>query len=114
MTTVRAQCPACGDVQLGIKDLTVRVCDDDATTATYRFRCPGCESIVSRAASPRIIELLVSAGAHYELWQPPAEIGERPGGPPLTADDLLDLHDLLGDDAWFERLVALVRHSGPE
>jgi predicted RNA-binding Zn-ribbon protein involved in translation (DUF1610 family) len=114
VTTVRAECPACGDVQLGIDGLTVRVCDDDHVAATYRFRCPDCESVVNRSASSRIVELLVSAGAHYETWHAPAELSERPGGPPLTHDDLLDLHDLLSDDAWFGQLVALVRHSGPE
>ena len=41
MTTVRAQCPVCGDVQLGIDDLTVRVHDDDRA-GDYRFRCPAC------------------------------------------------------------------------
>ena len=30
MTTIRAQCPDCGDVQLKIDELTVRVCDDGA------------------------------------------------------------------------------------
>ena len=43
MTTVRAQCPACGDVQLHIDDLTVRVCTDDDVPSAYRFRCPECD-----------------------------------------------------------------------
>ena len=47
MTTVRAQCPVCGDVQLGIHDLTVRVHDDD-TAGDYRFRCPECAQTVTR------------------------------------------------------------------
>ena len=44
MTTVRAQCPACGDVKLRIDDLTVRVCSDESTTGAYRFRCPICDA----------------------------------------------------------------------
>lgn len=52
MTTVRAQCPACGDVQLQIDDLTVRVCSDEEMPSAYRFRCPGCEQTVHREASP--------------------------------------------------------------
>lgn len=114
MTTVRAQCPACGDVQLTIDDLTVRVCSDDDTPSAYRFRCPGCEQTVQREASPRIVELLVSAGAPHELWAWPAELAEVRSGPPLTPDDLLDLHVLLEDDGWFEQLVALVRRTTPE
>jgi hypothetical protein len=114
MTTVRAQCPACGDVQLQINDLTVRVCDDEDTPGAYRFQCPGCEQTVSRPASPRIIELLVSAGAPHELWTWPAELAEARSGPPLTSDDLLDLHVLLADDNWFQQLVTLVRRTTPE
>jgi hypothetical protein len=114
MTTVRAQCPACGDVRLRIDQLTVRVCDDAVTPGMYRFRCPACERTVSRDASPRIVELLMSAGAVHERWAPPAELTERPAGPPLTHDDLLDLHVLLENGDWFEQIVALVRRTTPE
>ncbi|HEX9505065.1 MAG TPA: hypothetical protein VGA62_03560 [Acidimicrobiia bacterium] len=114
MTTVRAQCPACGDVQLQIRDLTVRVCNDEAVPGAYRFVCPGCEQTVQRPASPRIVDLLVSAGAPHELWSWPAELAESRSGPPLTPDDLLDLHVLLEDDTWFQQLVALVRRTTPE
>jgi hypothetical protein len=113
MTTVRAQCPACGDVKLQIHDLMVRVCADDATTGSYRFRCPLCAETVQRAASARIVDLLVSAGAPHELWRWPAELDERPDGPALTPDDLLDLHVLLNGDGWFDELVALVRGTAP-
>jgi hypothetical protein len=114
MTTVRAQCPACGDVQLQIDDLTVRVCSDEEMPSAYRFRCPGCDQTVHREASPRIVDLLVSAGAPHERWNWPAELAELHSGPPLTPDDLLDLHVLLEDDTWFEQLVALVRRTTPE
>ena len=114
MTTVRAQCPVCGDVKLHIHDLTIRVCADEAMPSVYRFRCPICDETVSRDASARIVDLLVSAGALHELWQWPAELAERPGGPTLTPDDLLDLHMLLTDDGWFDDLVALVRRTTPE
>ena len=114
MTTVRAQCPTCGDISLEIADLTVRICDDGVTPGAYRFRCPGCDETVHREASPRIVELLVSAGAPREMWRWPAELDERRSGPPLTPDDLLDLHVLLEGDTWFDELVALVRHATPE
>jgi predicted RNA-binding Zn-ribbon protein involved in translation (DUF1610 family) len=114
MTTVRAQCPTCGDVKLQIHDLTVRICTDEVTPAAYRFQCPVCDQTVSRAASARIIDLLVSAGALHELWTRPAEIDARPSGPPLTPDDLLDLHVLLAEDNWFDDLTALVRRTTPE
>lgn len=114
MTTVRAQCPVCGDVKLAIGDLTVRVGADDGVPSTYLFRCPLCEETVSRDATPRIVDLLVSAGAPHELWRWPAELTEARTGPALTPDDLLDLHVLLARDGWFDDLVALVRRTTPE
>ena len=60
------------------------------------------------------MDLLVSAGAPQETWRWPAELAEHRGGPPLTPDDLLDLHVLLEGDGWFDDLVALVRHTAPE
>ena len=53
-------------------------------------------------ASQRIVDLLVSAGVPQEIWRWPAELAERRAGPPLTPDDLLDLHVLLEDDGWFD------------
>lgn len=114
MTTVRAQCPTCGDVQLQIDDLTVRVYSNDDATNEYRFRCPGCDQLVHREASARIVDLLLSAGAPQERWRWPAELSEVHEGPPLTPDDLLDLHVLLERGEWFDDLVALVRRTTPE
>jgi hypothetical protein len=114
MTTVRAECPACGDVKLRIHDLIVRQCLDDDVQRAYRFRCPVCDRTVSRDASARITDVLVSAGAEHEWWRWPAELGERPTGPRLTVDDLLDLHVLLTSDGWFDDLVALVGRTTPE
>jgi hypothetical protein len=104
----------CGDVKLRIDDLTVRVCSDESTAGVYRFRCPICTETVQRTASARIVDLLVSAGASHEVWRWPAELAERPDGPALTPDDLLDLHVILANEAWFDDLVALVRRTTPE
>jgi len=114
MTTVRARCPECGDVALAIGDVTVRTGPGEPPGGSYRFRCPGCETMVTRDASARIVELLLSAGAPHERFTWPRELEERPGGPAWTADDILDLHVLLEQDSWFDRLVALVRPATPE
>ena len=109
MATIKADCPACGVVRLRIPDLTVRVCADDDTRGSYRFRCPRCESVVVHPASAPVCSLLVSVGVDEELWHLPAELDERragPGLPPLAPDDLLDFHLMLGQDDWPARLAA--------
>lgn len=112
MTTIRANCPSCGDVQLRATDLVVRVCSDDES-GSYCFRCPACEKAVAKEASRRIIDLLVSSGVRMQVWRLPAELHEPHLGPTVTPDDLLDFHLLLRDDQWFDDLVAMVRRSLP-
>lgn len=106
MTTIRASCPTCGDVELKIDDVTVRVCAADDSGA-YIFRCPACAGAVTKNAEARIVDLLVSSGVRLEVWQLPAELYEVKTGCPISHDDLLDFHALLQSDDWFGQLVAL-------
>ena len=110
VTTIRANCPSCGDVQLTADDLTVRVCADDER-GSYCFHCPECNGAVAKEASRRIVDLLVSSGVRMQVWRLPAELTEARIGAPLTPDDLLDFHLLLEGGDWFEQLAAEVRRS---
>ena len=98
-TRIRASCDECGDVELRVDDVVVRVCiDDDA--GSYVFRCPSCEMSIVKHAEPRVVELLVASGVEVTAWSMPAELSERPVGPAFTHDDLLDFHELLESDDW--------------
>ena len=104
MATIRASCPDCGDVELTTVDMTVRVCSEDQRGA-YAFRCPSCAMAVTKAAEPRIVDLLVSSGVELQVWSPPLELREaRPVGDAFTHDDLLKFHELLQDDSFMARL----------
>jgi rRNA maturation protein Nop10 len=111
MATIKATCPVCGDVKLRSRDLTVRVCAE-TDEGTYGFACPRCGEPVDRAATPRILSLLVSAGVRTEVWHQPAELLEPHEGPPISADDLLDFHLLLERGDWFDRLAESVGDQG--
>ena len=112
VTTIRANCPNCGDVHLKASNLTIRVCADDEV-GSYTFDCPTCSVPVAKEASRRIIDLLVSTGVPMEVWKLPAEIFETHEGPPISPDDLLDFHLELSRDGWFEELSVMVRKSMP-
>lgn len=112
VTTIRASCPTCGDVELTVADVKVRVCAAD-NRGTYSFRCPTCAMCVVKGAEPRIVDLLVSAGVALEVWHLPAELSEPRCGPPITHDDLLDFHALLDEPDWFERLASLTERHRP-
>lgn len=114
MTRIRATCPSCGEVELSPEDVVLRLVRSAegaiATGSNYRFCCPDCAQQVTKPADERVADLLRTGGVAIEDHASGDRYPEqRPDGPPLTLDDLLDLHLLLEDDRWFDRLVALTR-----
>jgi hypothetical protein len=104
-TVIKASCQDCGDVELGVRDLEVRVCAQ-YEQGTYVFRCPSCQMSVVKAAEPRIVDMLVASGVQLVEWKLPAELFEPRGGDPITHDDLIDFHRLLQDEDWFHALLS--------
>lgn len=101
MTTIRAQCPKCGDVILKANTLEVRICTD-TQESSYVFNCPMCNMAVSKSTSREISDLLVASGVKKTEWSLPLELKEHKNGPSLTLDDLLDFHILLENDSWID------------
>ena len=91
-TRIRASCADCGDVELRVDDVQVRVCAED-NAGSYVFRCPSCDMAVVKDAEPRVVDLLLASGVTMTTWTRPAELDEaRPTAPAFTHDDLLDFH----------------------
>lgn len=92
MTTIRASCPVCEDANLEMKhtDITVMVCADNQD-GSYHFKCPKCQASISRPAISRVVDLLISSGCSLTIWQLP----DTTNDPPLTIDDLAELHSQL-------------------
>jgi len=80
VTTIKATCPTCGDVDLTPLDLVV---DDGGSAASYTFTCPNCIGSVTKSAGREIVNLLAEAGVTIRRPGPPPM-------PPLTYDDVLD------------------------
>jgi hypothetical protein len=104
---IKADCPECGVVRLGTRDVTVRVYADDGSGA-YSFRCRHCGAAVSQPADADTCDLLRSAGVRAVEWRLPDELEQRPSGPAFTFDDLLDFHLLLRGEQWDAHVAALV------
>lgn len=106
MTTIKATCPTCGEVGLRPGDIDLRVDDGGETDSFYAFTCPTCLDLVRKRADERIVRLLVSGGVPAKPVRDDYP-EQRPGGPRLSADDLIDFHELLETDGWFEELLRL-------
>ncbi|HWH30031.1 MAG TPA: hypothetical protein VNU26_13935 [Mycobacteriales bacterium] len=90
MTTIKASCPSCGEVELTPADVSLMVCSH-APLSYYAFTCPSCADEVRKPADDHVVSLLVSGGVPATVWDVPAEALEPRTGPALTYDDLLDL-----------------------
>ncbi len=89
MTSIKASCYDCGEIELTADDVTLMVCNH-AASSYYTFVCPGCEALVRKPADDHVVSLLMSGGVRAEVWEIPAEALEEHNGPQLTYDDLLD------------------------
>lgn len=89
MTTIKATCPTCGDVDLRPRDIVVTVAPA-AGWATYQFACPSCDEEVTKSADEEVVTLLRGAGVRVEKMFVPAEALELHFGPPIATDDLID------------------------
>lgn len=95
MTTIKASCPSCGEVELTPADLSLMVCSH-APLSYYAFSCPGCAEEVRKPADDHVVSLLVSGGVPASVWDLPGEALEPKEGPRLSYDDLLDFALHLG------------------
>ena len=87
MTTIKATCPVCGDVDLTPSDVRLTVAAA-AGWAVYTFTCTECHDSIEKPADEEVVALLSSAGV--EIDRVPAEALEGHIGANFTYDDVLD------------------------
>jgi hypothetical protein len=104
MTTIKATCPACGEVDLTADDILLRI-GATRSVNTYGFTCPDCAEFVEKPADERVVRLLLSGGVVPVPVHVPAEALEVHIGPQFTLNDLLEFHEMLENTDWFEQLV---------
>jgi len=100
MTTIKASCPVCGDVELTAEQMRLVVCTR-SEWSYYGFMCPTCEDEVRKPADDEIVTLLMSGGVAATPWHIPAEAMEEHQGGVISYDEILDFalwldeHDLV-------------------
>lgn len=96
MTTIKASCPACGDVELTPPQVRLVVCTV-AAWSFYAFGCPECTEEVRKHATEDVVRLLTTGGVPAEHWAVPAEVLEERTGATISWDDVLDFTLALDD-----------------
>jgi predicted RNA-binding Zn-ribbon protein involved in translation (DUF1610 family) len=106
MTSIRTNCPRCGEVEMRA-DVILLTVEPHSGEGTYSFVCPSCDDLVEKPADRKIVSLLKSVGVDVaERQNPVVKVETRPEGPAFTLDDVIDFHFLLGRDDWYEALMA--------
>ncbi len=91
-TGTRLRCQQCGEVEVDLGGVEVHV-NPREDVAVFAFACPGCLELIVSGCREAITSLLAAGARCYELRSTSA--------PPLTHDDLLDLHEWLElDEPW--------------
>jgi hypothetical protein len=106
MTTIKASCPTCGEVELTPADVSLMVCSH-APLSYYAFTCATCSEEVRKPADDHVVSLLVSGGVPAMVWEVPAEALEAHEGPTLSYDDLLDFCLNLGETEFLAAVADL-------
>ena len=105
MSRYTLTCPEChARVSLSARRMLVRVDAGTATSGEVLFTCLTCRATGTLPLTVQEVALLVAKGVTFlSLSEPVVEHPEcPPSGPPLTHDDLLDLHTALDRDRWPE------------
>jgi hypothetical protein len=117
MYRFKVTCPSCSSQNvLPARRMLVRVEDSSLAGGECVFTCLVCRRTGSVGVeSDGVAKMLVAGVAWVCMREPRVEHPETAAaGPPLTRDDLLDLHAVLEQDGWFEDLSATLATEGAE
>ncbi len=98
MVRVKSRCCTCGEVALSLEDILL-IEHGDGEGTYYSFICGTCNVAQAYPADSRFIDFMRMNGRDPIVLVEPIEIKESSENPPLTWDDLLDLHLQLQKDS---------------
>jgi hypothetical protein len=115
MIQIQSTCSTCeAQLELAVVDLLVLLplTTEPVEGPRLVHDCPECGATCLRTVAWKLAKLLMAHGvaAVPDLELEPAvepHPENPPAGPVLTADEIIDLHDVLSHEDWFDELVAV-------
>ena len=92
---VQGRCPSCGPLLLLPRDFVCALPSDPDAKALAEFHCPLCGCTVFNPVAPGDAKLLILLGGRKAQGPAPLELTEDKSGPPVSLDDLFELHEAL-------------------
>ena len=108
MTFITTNCPDCGEVEVPLESVLLRICAEDDSTAVV-VCCTNCGARFVKDVDDGMSVLMVTVGVEVQTWSRPAEVDERPTHlPPIDSSELEEFAALLSntDDASLMPLFA--------
>ena len=105
MTTVKASCPDCGDIETHTGEVSIVTYKYNlGENHQYYFRCPVCRTIVTKEAPSRIVELLIKNNCPQRIIaEPKIDFGY---GSPVDENEVIDFYELVQDEEKFDSALA--------
>ena len=99
MKKIETTCPGCrATVAIEPAEILLAV----RTPATYTIVCPACGTLTAKHAGAAVVGLLRTIEVPTVSFAPSHPESPSPG-PPLSLDDLLELHEQLATDDWLSQ-----------
>ena len=89
---IQGRCPTCGPLTLLPRDFVCALPADPDSKALTEFHCPVCDGAVFTPVTPQEAKVLMLLGAARSTGPVPLELTEEKAGPPVTVDDVFDVH----------------------
>lgn len=98
MSLLKTTCAACGEIELPVSRVVLRICADDRSGVCV-IRCPECGSRFVKEANDAMIVMLLAVGIEVSMWSS-GSAGPAPEGlPAISAHDIEAFRRNLGKDS---------------
>ncbi|MFN8053582.1 MAG: hypothetical protein U0Q22_19255 [Acidimicrobiales bacterium] len=67
MSLLKTTCEHCGEIELPIERVLLRICEDDDTGVCV-IRCPSCSRRFVKAANEAMMVMLLAVGIEVSVW----------------------------------------------
>lgn len=107
MTVLTMPCDRCSAlVELELSCLLLAITEGDDAPGQLAYICPACREFASIPVSLDTATTLLAAGCPQVHTVPPLPAPDMPpAGPPLTLDDVIELHAVLANEGWLAALT---------
>lgn len=98
MSLLKTTCAACGEIELPVSRVVLRICTEDRSGVCV-IRCPECGSRFVKEANDAMIVMLLAVGIEVSMWSSASAARVPEGLPAISAHEIETFRRSLGKDS---------------